>query len=106
MLSPYNFLDELKHESLKPQRALLARLALNIYFGAEVCAFDVSELRELTPIAKLTALGALCWAISKPAATRLPLSYKIGGDELLEPATRDWLLKVSEGGDPTEWPPT
>ena len=106
MLNPYFFSDEIKRTNNETVRRDMAQLALNMYFDPEEFPFDVSKLVRMGPVSKLKCLGALAWVHSQRPAEPQHMQLEITkGENFIDEHLRRWLVGVSQGKDPADFPP-
>jgi hypothetical protein len=95
MLSPFDFLDRIKHTEHPTARLAMAEFALNLYYGPADHPFDVSRLFDLVTGDRLACMGALAWAFSQPQ-WKEPRTYILGGGNYLDSHTKSWLVGVAD----------
>jgi hypothetical protein len=82
MISPYSFCEVIRR-ARHPERKTMAELALNLYFGPEELAFDLSKLFELEDVHRLACVGAIAWACAQRHWKPGSRSYMQGEHEYL-----------------------
>ena len=94
MIDPYSFLQEIRTCEWDRIRRGWAGLALSLYYPDLGRPFDVRILLRWTPTPKAIAMGALAWKLSRCSTEA---GYAPAGVEVLNDATKRWLVAIEEG---------
>lgn len=99
MICPFYFFEEITKKPSIRYRAVMARIALHIYYGEGDVGLD--ELIHLDQVTANSCMGAIAWVISQDKAGRCKISYKTANrTEIISKKSKDWLRVIARENIP------